>query len=300
MPGQEDRPSTDTDKLKHSRLRLPPWIRVRAPADGFKLDAVHRTLRATGLPTVCESAHCPNRAECFARGTATVMILGEICTRDCRFCAVTHGTPQPPAPDEPERVAELARRLKLRYVVVTSVTRDDLPDGGAGVFAAVIRQLKSIPVQVEVLTPDFQGHEPSIATVIQAEPDVFNHNLETVRRLQALIRPQADYQRSLEVLRMASRMDSRVTIKSGLMLGLGETDAELREALRDLRAQGCMALTLGQYLAPSRNHHPVERFVPPAEFDAWRQTALEMGFAAVAAGPLVRSSYRADELAAAD
>lgn len=277
--------------------RLPPWIRVRMPTDAGKYRAVHEALRDTELPTVCESAHCPNRLECFNHGTATVMILGDICTRDCRFCAVKHGIPAPPAADEPDRVKKLAARLGLRYVVVTSVTRDDLPDGGAAIFAGVIRALRSIPVRVEVLTPDFQGREEAIAAVLAAGPEVFNHNLETVRRLQPLIRPQADYQRSLQVLRTAARLNPRTAIKSGLMLGLGETDAELETALRDLRQHGCRLLTLGQYLAPSRRHHPVARYVTPAEFKSYRALALELGFTAVAAGPLVRSSYQADRLA---
>ncbi len=279
--------------------RLPPWIRVRLPAAEQHYRVVHDALRAAGLPTVCESARCPNRQECFNRGTATVMILGDTCTRRCRFCAVKHGAPVPPAADEPARVAQLAVRLGLRYVVVTSVTRDDLPDGGAAIFAAVIRALHAIPVRVEVLTPDFQGQESSIAAVLAAAPEVFNHNLETVRRLQPLIRPQADYDRSLQVLRSAARLRPRTLVKSGLMLGLGENDAELRQALRDLLDNGCRALTLGQYLAPSRRHFPVARYVTPAEFENYRQFALQLGFAGVAAGPLVRSSYQADRLAGA-
>ncbi len=279
--------------------RLPPWIRVRVPAAEQKYRAVHAALREAGLPTVCESAHCPNRLECFNRGTATVMILGDICTRNCRFCAVKHGAPAPPHPDEPARVKQLAVRLGLRYVVVTSVTRDDLPDGGAGIFADVIRALHGIPVRVEVLTPDFQGREASIAAVLAAEPEVFNHNLETVRRLQPQIRPQADYTRSLQVLRTAARLRTQTLIKSGLMLGLGETDAELRQSLLDLLENGCRALTMGQYLAPSRGHFPVARYVAPAEFETYRDWALQMGFAAVASGPLVRSSYQADILAGA-
>ncbi|MGI6086581.1 MAG: lipoyl synthase [Kiritimatiellia bacterium] len=277
--------------------RLPPWIRVRASGAEHNYGAVHAALRMTGLPTVCESAKCPNRLECFNRGTATVMILGDTCTRNCRFCAVKHGAPAPPAMDEPERVAQLAAKLGLRYVVVTSVTRDDLPDGGAAIFADVIRALHAIPVRVEVLTPDFQGNEASITTVLAAEPEVFNHNLETVRRLQPLIRPQADYNRSLQVLRSAARRRPTMPVKSGLMLGLGETDDELRQALCDLREHGCTTLTLGQYLAPSRQHFPVARYVHPDEFEAYRQLALQLGFVGVAAGPLVRSSYHAERLA---
>jgi len=279
--------------------RLPPWIRIRLPADG-QFARVCSVLRRGALHTVCEEAHCPNRATCYNRGTATVMILGGSCTRQCRFCAVRHGPKQPPDPREPGRVAEMAASLGLRHVVVTSVTRDDLPDGGAAQFAETIVRLKQLPgVSVEVLTPDFLGAEGPLKTVLEAGPAVFNHNLETVRRLQAGLRPQADYERSLSVLSRAAAWRPRVLVKSGLMVGLGESDAELREALADLRKAGCRALTLGQYLAPTRGHWPVARFATPAEFETYRRWALDLGFAAVAAGPLVRSSYQADQLLAA-
>lgn len=276
--------------------RLPSWIRIRFKAGG-RYAAVHDALGAAALNTVCESARCPNKQECFHRGTATFMILGNICTRRCRFCAVGTGTPLALDPDEPRRVAELSARLGLRHVVVTSVTRDDLPDGGANAFADTITRLKALPgVTVEVLIPDFQGNTRSIIAVLEARPDVFNHNLETVERLQPAIRPQANYQRSLFVLHTASRTHPRPTVKSGLMAGLGETDEDLFRAMQDLRAAGCDALTLGQYLAPSRQHVPVDRFVTPDQFAVYRDKALAMGFTAVAAGPLVRSSYNAESL----
>ncbi|MBU4366372.1 MAG: lipoyl synthase [Kiritimatiellae bacterium] len=286
----------------HSRKvaqRLPPWIRVRLRVDG-NFSKVHATLRAGGLHTVCEGAHCPNKLECYNRGTATVMILGDTCTRCCKFCAVRGGVPPHPAdPREPERVVAMARTLGLRYVVVTSVTRDDLADGGAGLFAETIIQLKRLEgVMVEVLTPDFQGKRHLVETVLAAGPHVFNHNLETVRRLQPDVRPQADYDRSLQVLRIAAAWRPKLIVKSGLMVGLGETDDELMVALADLRSADCRSLTLGQYLAPSPRHWPIARFVPPEQFEHYRRHALAMGFLAVAAGPLVRSSYQADKLMA--
>ena len=276
--------------------QLPPWIRIRFQTGGQSA-AVSNALDHAALNTVCENARCPNRQECFHRGTATFMILGNLCTRQCRFCAVRTGTPLPPDPDEPQRIAELVDRLSMRHVVVTSVTRDDLPDGGAGAFAAVITRLKARPgVTVEVLVPDFQGNPQSMAVILAARPHVFNHNLETVARLQPAIRPQADYRRSLLVLHTAARNRPRPVVKSGLMVGLGETDEELFQALADLRAADCDVLTLGQYLAPSRRHLPVKRFVTPDGFEAYRKKALALGFTAVAAGPLVRSSYHAEEL----
>jgi lipoic acid synthetase len=275
---------------------LPPWIRVRLSASE-RVAEVDGLLRAAGLHTVCVAAHCPNRQECFGRGTATFMILGGVCTRDCRFCAVARGPATPPDADEPQRVAAAAARLKLRHVVVTSVTRDDLADGGAGHFAATIQAVRrALPgATVEVLTPDFRGREASLRAVLAAAPDVFNHNLETVRRLQARIRPEADYDRSLRILRRAADYGGGVRIKSGLMVGLGESDEELFAALADLRQAGVEIVTLGQYLAPSRTKAPVARFVAPEAFDEYRRRALALGFKAVAAGPLVRSSYRAEQ-----
>ncbi|MFH1477180.1 MAG: lipoyl synthase [Verrucomicrobiota bacterium] len=285
---------------RKTKQRLPPWIRVRLQPDGH-FAKVHATLREKGLHTVCEEAHCPNKLECYNRGTATVMILGDTCTRCCKFCAVRNGIPIRPAdPREGERVAAMARSLGLRYVVVTSVTRDDLDDGGASLFAETIIQLKRLEgVKVEVLTPDFQGQRHLVETVLTAGPHVFNHNLETVRRLQPDVRPQADYDCSLQVLRIAAAWRPKLIVKSGLMVGLGETDDELMTALADLRSADCQSLTLGQYLAPSSRHWPVARFVTPARFEHYRRRALAMGFLAVASGPLVRSSYQADQLMAA-
>lgn len=261
---------------------------------------VTRLLQHHRLNTVCQSAQCPNRHECYGRGTATFMILGDRCTRNCRFCAVTHDAPLPIDADEPARVAAAAAAMRLQHVVVTSVTRDDCPDGGASVFSATIRALREqLPrASVEVLIPDFKGEPEPLDTVLASGPDVLNHNLETVRRLQAAIRPQADYACSLGVLRRAAawRGDRRIRVKSGLMVGLGETDAEIEEAMADMRDAGVELLTIGQYLAPSRAHVPVARFVAPARFEAMGKRALEMGYAGVASAPLVRSSYRAERM----
>ncbi|HDI59322.1 MAG TPA: lipoyl synthase [Desulfobacteraceae bacterium] len=279
------------------RAPKPAWLRKRLPS-GPAYESVRRLLGKAGLHTVCQSARCPNQFECFTRHTATFMILGDHCTRDCRFCAVSHGPPEPVDPDEPRRVAEAAAHLGLRYVVVTSVTRDDLPDGGADLFAAVIHALRQrIPgVRVEVLIPDFQGRRRALETVLAAGPVVLNHNLETVARLYPAARPQADYRRSLDLLARSRRAAPRILTKSGLMLGLGESEAEIRTALADLRAAGVQVLTLGQYLQPTAAHLPVARYLTPETFESWRREALAMGFAAVASGPFVRSSYRAEAL----
>ena len=280
------------------RPRLPSWFRRPLPL-GAEGGRVRNLLGQHGLHTVCEGARCPNRAACWHDSAAAFLILGDACTRDCRFCAIPHAArPAPPDPGEPARLADAAAAMGLRHVVVTSVTRDDLRDGGAAHFAAVVRAIRARTpgATVEVLIPDFQGDGAAIDLVLAAAPDIFNHNLETVARLQPAVRPQADYGRSLGVLRHAAQAGARV--KSGLMLGMGETEAELSATLRDLRAAGVSLLTLGQYLAPSAAHHPVARFVPPAEFDQWRATALALGFASVAAAPHVRSSYHAEELMA--
>lgn len=265
------------------------------------------------LETVCRQARCPNQPECFARGTATFLILGPRCTRRCGFCAVPKGmgpqtqaaafegpSPAPPRPDEPAAVAEAAARLGLRHVVITSVTRDDLPDGGAAHFAAAIRAVRAALPQaaVEVLTPDFQGRLADLETVLAARPDVFNHNIETVPRLYPAVRPRADYRRSLDLLSYARRTSNwgrTGWAKSGLMVGLGETDDEVVAALVDLRGAGCDIVTIGQYLAPAGGL-PVARYVRPAQFEAWAAYARQMGFAAAASGPLVRSSYQAERL----
>ena len=250
------------------------------------------------LHTVCQEARCPNQWECFSRNTATFLIMGDRCTRNCRFCAVLHGPRGEPDPEEPSRVAEAARSLGLDYVVVTSVTRDDLPDGGASLFAETIREIrrKKPGTDVEVLIPDFQGNERALALVLDAGPAVLNHNIETVERLYPEVRPGADYGRSLKLLERARTYSPAIPRKSGMMLGLGETAEEVRGTLRNLLEAGCMMLTLGQYLQPSESHLPVSRFVPPEEFETWRTVALDMGFSAVFSGPFVRSSYRAGEM----
>ena len=278
-------------------VRKPAWLRRGPPGDPGH-GRLKSFLDAGGLHTVCGEARCPNREECFARGTATFLILGDTCTRRCRFCAVNQGVPLPPDPDEPRRRAEAAARMSLDHVVVTSVTRDDLADGGAGLFAETIRALRiGVPgVRVEVLIPDFRGDEAALKTVLEARPDVLNHNLETVPRLYPEVRPQAVYGRSLALLGRVRRSAPEIAVKSGLMLGLGERPEEVRSALQDLLAAGCSLLTLGQYLQPRKDCLPVDRFVPPGEFEAWRGASLAMGFSRVAAGPLVRSSYHAEEL----
>lgn len=289
--------ATPSREEKKSRIRKPDWLRVKLPA-GPDYELVRSLISSSALHTVCQEAKCPNQWECFARQTATFLIMGPGCTRNCRFCAVQHGPSGPPDPWEPFRVAEAAHSLGLRYVVVTSVTRDDLPDGGAAIFAATIRAIrKKIPdVLIEVLIPDFQGCQGSLLTVVEARPDVLNHNIETVERLYPSVRPGAVYERSMQLLRRAKGCDASLPIKSGLMLGLGESPEEIHQTLRDLFGAGCTLLTLGQYLQPSADHIPVERFVTPAEFDNWRETALAMGFSRVASGPLVRSSYHAKDL----
>jgi lipoic acid synthetase len=275
----------------------PPWLLRRLPT-GPAYENLRTLLRASRLHTVCQQARCPNIWECFARGTATFLILGSHCTRSCRFCAVGRGRTDPPDPEEPARVAEAAATMGLTYVVVTSVTRDDLPDGGAAHFARTIGEIRRrLPnALVEVLVPDFCGNPDALRTVVEARPDVLNHNVETVRRLYPLVRPQADYGRSLALLGHAKRYSPVLPTKSGLMLGLGETVGEVEEALRDLAQVGCTMLTLGQYLQPTPEHLPVGRFLSPEEFTVWQRKALDMGFSQVASGPLVRSSYHAREL----
>ncbi len=288
--------SNKQDAAINRPRRLPPWLRVKTG----KAQLSRRTrelVHSYGLHTVCEAARCPNIGECYARNTATFMILGDVCTRNCAFCAISHGEPQPPDPQEPMRVAQAAAALGLKYVVITSVTRDDLPDGGAGYFAATISAIRSrLPqARVEVLTPDFQGDLQALHIVLAARPDVFNHNVETVRRLQPLIRPQADYDRSLKVLQAAAEAGMRT--KSGLMVGLGETEAELQQTLEDLARVGVSIVTIGQYLQPTRRHLPVARYVAPEEFDRFAAMARQAGIERALCGPFVRSSYRAAECA---
>ena len=274
--------------------RHPPWLKVRAPG-GPEFAETMATVRELGLHTVCQEARCPNIGECWGHRTATFMLLGDTCTRNCGFCAVTHGRPLAVDPAEPLRVASAVARLGLRHVVVTSVNRDDLADGGAAHFAATAGAIKRLlpGCRVEVLVPDFQGNLASVAEVVASPIDVFNHNLETVPRLYRRVRAGARYARSLAVLEAARRAREGLLTKTGLMLGLGETQEELASVFKDLRSIGCDILTLGQYLRPSGDHLPVERYVPPEEFTALGAEALALGFRHVEAGPLVRSSYHA-------
>ncbi len=285
--------------VPQERLRLPPWIRVKSPSpEVVKMKAL---LRAQRLHTVCEEAACPNLPECFSHGTATFMILGDLCTRRCPFCDVGHGKPAPPDADEPHHLAETVADLKLKYVVITSVDRDDLRDGGAQHFVDCIRAVRASSPQtrIEILTPDFRGRlETAIEILGQALPDVMNHNLETVPRLYKACRPGADYAHSLKLLQQFKQAHPQVPTKSGLMLGLGEDDEEILAVMADMRAHAIDMLTLGQYLQPSRDHLPVKRFVSPEEFRSFETRAVALGFSQAACGPMVRSSYHADRQAA--
>lgn len=277
--------------------RMPPWIRASLQTDkGF--GGVHKLVDRLNLNTVCEEAQCPNRHECWNRGTATVMILGDTCTRACGFCAINAGRPEGLDLDEPRRVGEAALSMDLKHIVITSVARDDLEDGGSGIFGETIREVKARLPQctIEVLTPDFESNNKALDSVLDALPHVFNHNVETVRRFQPIIRPQASYSRSLHTLQTAAQWNPHVDVKSGIMVGLGETDDEVLETIDDLAAAGCRMLTIGQYLRPSRKHHPIDRYVEPEQFDRYKTHALNAGFFGVASGPMVRSSYRAEDL----
>lgn len=277
-------------------LRKPPWIRIKISSID-KVQQIKKLLRSQKLYSVCEEAACPNLPECFSKGTATFMILGDICTRRCPFCDVSHGKPQPLDPTEPEHLAETITALKLRYVVVTSVDRDDLPDGGARHFVNCIKAIKksSPKTNVEFLVPDFRGRmEKAIQILTEYAPDVLNHNLETVPRLYKKARPGASYEASLELLKKFHDRYPGIPTKSGLMLGLGEEIEEVEKVMRDLRANNCSMLTLGQYLQPSPDHLPISRYVTPEEFDQLAESGREMGFAQIASGPLVRSSYHAE------
>ncbi|MGH7545539.1 MAG: lipoyl synthase [Gemmatimonadota bacterium] len=292
-------PKTSPSSSTVGRQRLAPWLRVRLPV-GEEVATVRHlqtTLRSRNLHTVCEEAHCPNIGECWESGTATFMILGDVCTRSCRYCAVTTGMPQTLDQDEPRRLAEAVAELGLKHAVITSVNRDDLPDGGAHIFAAVIRGIRArIPdCSVEVLVPDFKGDLEAVQTVVAARPDIFNHNLETVEPLYRFVRPGGRYRRALEVLAHAKRLEPEMLTKSGIILGMGETRPDLERALRDLREAGVDVLTLGQYLRPSPKHLPIDRYVTPAEFAEWKRWGESIGFPHVEAGPLVRSSYHARE-----
>ncbi len=279
------------------RPRLPEWFKQRIPPAG-SMAQVSGLLEELHLNTVCESARCPNIGQCFSHGTATFMILGNNCTRNCTFCAVNKYPPAPLDPAEPGHVAEAVSRLKLNYVVITSVTRDDLPDGGASHFARTVEQIHHLPgnIKVEILVPDFAGDTTALKTVLASRPEVIAHNLETVPRLYPEVRPMADYRRSLTLLRASRAMAPHILTKSGLMLGLGETREEVLQVMGDLREAGCDLLTLGQYLAPSPQHHAIAEFITPEAFAAYEPIALQMGFSGVASAPLVRSSYKAAEL----
>ena len=281
-------------------LRKPAWIRARSTA-GPEVQRLKNVLRENKLHTVCEEASCPNLGECFAHGTATFMIMGDICTRRCPFCDVAHGRPDPLDSDEPENLAQTIKAMGLRYVVVTSVDRDDLRDGGAAHFVACIQEVRRInpQTQIEILVPDFRGRMDRALNILhQAPPDVFNHNLETVPRLYRKARPGSDYQWSLDLLKRFGHEHPEVPSKSGLMLGLGETIEEVEQVMQDLRAHNVDMLTLGQYLQPGKHHLPVDRFVHPDEFEALREVGEKLGFSQVASGPMVRSSYHADQQAA--
>ena len=305
-PDQPTRAQRGVDKLARIPIKVeptvgalprkPPWLRARAPSDP-RVQELKALLRAEGLHTVCEEASCPNLGECFAHGTATFMIMGALCTRRCPFCDVAHGRPQALDATEPEHVANAVERMRLKYVVITSVDRDDLRDGGAAHFAACIDAVRARTptTRIEILVPDFRGRmEVALETLQRTPPDVFNHNLESVPRLYLKVRPGSDYAWSLELMRRYKEAVPGVPTKSGLMLGLGESLDEVRDVMRDMRAHNVEMLTLGQYLQPSRAHLPVERFVTPAEFDELKVFGERLGFSNVASAPLVRSSYHAD------
>ncbi len=286
--------------MKKNQKPFPPkpeWLKKRI-SSGNSYDSVIHLLKESCLHTVCEEANCPNLGECFSQGTATFMIMGNRCTRNCTFCAVIHGRPEPLDMEEPEKVASAIKTLQLKYAVITSVTRDDLPDGGASHFALTIKAItrRNLQTAVEVLIPDFQGSREALEIVLEAHPHILNHNVETVPRLYSQVRPQADYRQSLDVLHRAHLAPGTKATKSGIMLGLGEKPEEILSLFDDLLEAGCRNLTIGQYLAPSVKHHRVHHFFHPDEFAKWEETAYESGFKAVASGPFVRSSYHAAEM----
>jgi lipoic acid synthetase len=278
-------------------LRKPPWLKKRIPP--FQdLQKVRSILNGTDLHTVCEEARCPNLGECFSSGTSTFLILGRVCTRNCGFCAVEHGIPATTDETEPERVAQAVQEMGLHYVVITSVTRDDLPDGGAYLFSKAIQAIRALDpkIKIEILIPDFQGDPFSLGIVLKECPDVLNHNIETIPRLYATVRPQAHYQRSIDLLRRSKEDHPHIPTKSGFMLGLGETQEEVLELLRDLREVRCDFLTVGQYLQPRRDCLPIVRFITPDEFEEVKRVGEGMGFRAVSSGPFVRSSFHASQM----
>lgn len=282
-------------KIKKSAK--PPWLRRKLPS-GPNYEKIRQLVKENHLATVCQEAMCPNQFECYGKGTATFMILGDHCTRNCRFCAVQHGPQGPPENDEPTRVAQAVKTMRLRYAVITSVTRDDMPDGGAHHFAQTIEAIRELSPNtlIEVLIPDLQGNWDALDAIIEAKPDVLNHNLETIERLYPTVRPQAVYHRSLELLRQVKEKRVTMITKSGMMVGLGETMEELQTAFTDLVDAQCDILTLGQYLQPSKDHLAVGHYLSPEKFEMLKQQALHLGFAGVAAAPFVRSSYQAEEL----
>lgn len=282
--------------VANNRRRLPPWLKAKAPGNRNYTD-IKRLVSGKRLNTVCESAHCPNIGECWGNRTATFMILGDVCTRSCGFCAIKTGRPTWLDDEEPERVADAVAHLNLRHAVITSVNRDELPDGGAKIFALTIEaiNIRCPETSVEVLIPDFQGNWQALQTVLDAKPDILNHNIETVPRLYYKMRRQAKYARSLELLDRAARSTSGAPTKSGMMLGAGESEKEIQKTIDDLASVDCAILTLGQYLSPSPEHVPVERYVHPDEFEHWRNYAINRNFKYVESGPLVRSSYHADK-----
>jgi lipoic acid synthetase len=292
----QDALTSDTTATIRTPARKPEWLKVRWTKSRAS-ELVHRVIRFHGLHSVCEEALCPNQSECWGRGTATFLILGEVCTRNCGFCAVTTGIPACPEVEEPARVARASAALALRHLVITSVTRDDLADGGASLFADCVRQVRvSLPeCTVELLVPDFQGNWQALAVVMDSRPEILGHNLETVPRLYPEVRPQADFKRSLELFRRAKAGRPDGLTKSGIMVGLGETWDELLETMQRLRTVDCDILTVGQYLSPTRRHLPVVRYYPPEEFVALRKAGYQAGFRWVEAGPLVRSSYHAED-----
>ena len=304
----------DDEKVKHipitimptekaEMLRKPAWIKIKLPRNTDKIDHIKKTLRKNNLHSVCEEASCPNLAECFNHGTATFMILGDICTRRCPFCDVGHGKPLPPSAEEPIKLATTIAEMKLKYVVITSVDRDDLRDGGAQHFVDCISAIRehSPSTKIEVLVPDFRGRmDRALEILKQSPPDVFNHNLETIPRLYRECRPGANYQWSLDLLKKFKQQHPDIPTKSGLMMGMGEDKHEITEVLKDLRTHNVEMLTLGQYLQPSKHHFPLKRYVHPDEFDELGETAKELGFSHAASGPMVRSSYHADKQAAGE
>lgn len=304
----------DADKLAHipikvvsstkaTMLRKPDWLRIKLPRSSDKIDSIKANLRKNNLHSVCEEASCPNLSECFNHGTATFMILGDLCTRRCPFCDVGHGRPLPPNPDEPKKLADSLKDMGLKYVVITSVDRDDLRDGGAQQFADCVKELaeQAPNTKVEILVPDFRGRmDRALEILNQHPPHVFNHNMENVPRLYTKVRPGANYQWSLDLLKRFGEANPTVATKSGLMVGLGETNEEILAVMQDLRDHGVTMLTIGQYLQPSKDHLAVERYVHPDEFAMFEREAKRMGFAHAACGPLVRSSYHADKQAAGE